>query len=205
MQSRDSSRDNARHDDSRIDSSTASGHECGVCEREFDTKRGLNIHQSAVHQTDDKPYTDEEKLRELYHGEGLSMREVAKELGTDHDRIAYWMGVHGIERRDVCMHQDHASYKTNYGYPVWKVHVDGTHHRVPVHRLLAVSEYGTDAVAGNDVHHENGIRWDNRPDNIEPLDPAEHRRKHGLENADEQRELMNNLREQGKLNNGGEA
>lgn len=44
----------------------------------------------------------------------------------------------------------------------------------PLHRLIAVAEYGFDAVAGNDIHHKSGVGWDNRPANIEPIDPAEH-------------------------------
>jgi hypothetical protein len=47
-----------------------------------------------------------------------------------------------------------------------------------VHRLLAIAEYGTDPVAGNHVHHKNGIKWDNRPTNIEPVNHSEHARKH---------------------------
>lgn len=37
---------------------------------------------------------------------------------------------------------------------------------VPVHKLVAVAEYGIDAVKENDVHHLNTISWDNRPENI---------------------------------------
>jgi len=37
-----------------------------------------------------------------------------------------------------------------------------------------VAEYGTEAVAGRDVHHINGIGWDNRPENIVPIPPELH-------------------------------
>lgn len=47
-----------------------------------------------------------------------------------------------------------------------------------IHRLLAVALYGVDAVAGKHVHHKNGIPWDNRPENLELVDPVEHARIH---------------------------
>lgn len=31
-----------------------------------------------------------------------------------------------------------------------------------------VAEHGVDAVAGKHVHHKNGIRWDNRPEKLQP-------------------------------------
>lgn len=62
-----------------------------------------------------------------------------------------------------------------HGYEEWR---SGAIDRVLVHRLLAVAEWGFDAVVGKHVHHKNHIRWDNRPENIEPLDPSEHIRKH---------------------------
>jgi hypothetical protein len=51
------------------------------------------------------------------------------------------------------------------------------------HRLLAIVEcYPLDEpiesvledLAGKDVHHRNGIKWDNRPGNIEPVEHARH-------------------------------
>jgi hypothetical protein len=49
---------------------------------------------------------------------------------------------------------------------------------LPVHRLLAIAEHGTDAVAGQHVHHKNGIPFDNRPENLELLSPSEHSKRH---------------------------
>ena len=48
-----------------------------------------------------------------------------------------------------------------------------------VHRLVAVAEWGVDAIRGRDVHHKNGIPWDNRPENLEVLTRKEHREVHG--------------------------
>jgi len=58
-------------------------------------------------------------------------------------------------------------------------------HNLIHHRLLAVAEWGLDAVRGMDVHHQNNIPWDNRPENLELLTRAEHRREHcGTEMVD---------------------
>lgn len=55
------------------------------------------------------------------------------------------------------------------------------------HRLLAVvecypSQMSIEAILrdldGKDVHHRNGIKWDNRPSNLEPIDHGEHSRLH---------------------------
>lgn len=175
---------------------------CGFCGREFDSKRAVSVHKTATHDSD-KQYTDADTLERLYREEGKSMREVAEELDTDHDRVAYWLDVHDIDSRTALNDLGYAPYKSNrQGYPLWKTHVEGTRHRVKVHRLLAVAEYGFDAVADCDVHHKNGVRWDNRPSNVKPMSPSEHRREHGLQRRDEQRELMAELREKGKLDGG---
>lgn len=62
------------------------------------------------------------------------------------------------------------------GYQVMQCGVVGK--GVLVHRLLAVAEYGYDEVCDNVVHHKNGIKWDNRPDNIEVMGRSEHAKLH---------------------------
>jgi len=47
---------------------------------------------------------------------------------------------------------------------------------VPIHRLVAVAEYGVDEVKEKHIHHKNGVKWDNRPENLEPLSNSEHQR-----------------------------
>lgn len=48
---------------------------------------------------------------------------------------------------------------------------------LPIHRLVAVAEYGFDEVDGNHVHHKNGVRFDNRPSNLEVLSNSEHTKR----------------------------
>lgn len=47
----------------------------------------------------DQPWHDEATLRELYHGQELSMREVASELGCGRQSIEKWIHHHDIETR----------------------------------------------------------------------------------------------------------
>ena len=65
---------------------------------------------------------------------------------------------------------------------------DNSTERILIHRLLAIAEYGFDAVAGNDIHHKNGVKWDNRPSNIAPIEHGEHRSLHHLEDEREYRD-----------------
>lgn len=75
----------------------------------------------------------------------------------------------------------HARYEVREdGYDSWQVWDSErqSNDTVLVHRLLAVSENGIDAVKDKHVHHKNGVPWDNRPKNIEVLSEAEHKSKH---------------------------
>jgi len=47
---------------------------------------------------------------------------------------------------------------------------------VPIHRLVAVAKYGFDAVENQQVHHRNGVRFDNRPENLGLMSNSEHQR-----------------------------
>ena len=62
------------------------------------------------------------------------------------------------------------------GYQVMQCGVVGK--GVLVHRLLAVAECGYDEVCDNVVHHKNGVKWDNRPSNIEVMGRSEHSKLH---------------------------
>lgn len=50
--------------------------------------------------------------------------------------------------------------------------------RIDEHRLIAIQYWGEDAVRGKDVHHKNGIKSDNRIENLELIDRSEHTRNH---------------------------
>ena len=151
--------------------------------------------------SDDERLNDPAELERLYWEEGMSLRAIAEELGCEtHYKVNYRFKKFNIPTRTAYDQQNYASLrKDKDGYPFWREYYDGEYNRVLVHRLLAVAEYGFESVIGNDVHHKNGHRFDNRPDNIELLDPSDHRRMHGEEKADQQRELMYSLIEDGTI------
>lgn len=125
-----------------------------------------------------KEYQDSEILRELYHEKGMSTHELADELGVSQTTICRWMDKHEIPR-DIPVPERPPHYcEDAKGYMVWRHKQNGIHHKVKVHRLLAVAEFGYDAVVGNDVHHKNHHKIDNRPDNIELINRSKHRSNH---------------------------
>jgi len=130
----------------------------------------------------DGPWKDENKLRELYHGEKLTKAEVARRLDCSTSTIDHWFEKFGIETKKRYKGNLYASFKTDEtGHEVWvsTIHsrMSGSH-TYPVHRLLAVAEYGFEAVKDMHVHHKNEIPWDNRVGNIQLLTGSEHRKEH---------------------------
>lgn len=125
----------------------------------------------------------ESELSELYVDKGMSAREIAEECETSRYHVLKHLHHYALTRtRTEAMrelHGTHDSPATYYtdnvrGYEVWSTG-DKT---VYVHRLLAVAEFGLEAVKDKDVHHKNGVKWDNRPENIEAKDGGEHIAEH---------------------------
>lgn len=126
----------------------------------------------------ERPWSDKELLEKLYHDMKLSMNQISKGWGCSNSTISKWIGRHDIEKRtrseasllrDGTLNQ--ASFYTHpRGYERWRSGEDTIDH----HRLLAALKYGVDAIRGMDVHHKNGVPWDNRLENIEILEPSEH-------------------------------
>ncbi|WP_241662520.1 HNH endonuclease [Halorubrum depositum] len=123
----------------------------------------------------ERPWQDEETLREKYSTH-RSCRKVAGELGCSKETIRYWMEKFGIERTG--RKHNVAVTERSDGYEQLTVNIDGKTYSCLHHRLLAVAEYGYDAVVENDVHHKNSMKLDNRLENIELLGHAEHARHH---------------------------
>jgi len=135
-----------------------------------------------------EPWHDEECLEKMYHGQGLSAREIAERLGTTSSTILSWMERFGIERRErsrahqLSMWDGPATYELDSdGYARWKTTIDRETKSLYVHRLLAVAKYGFEAIKGMDVHHKNGVKWDNRSENIEIKSRREHSQQHAQE------------------------
>lgn len=129
----------------------------------------------------DQPWNDPEKLRELYHEEGLSIREVADRLGCVTSTVYKRMDRFGIESRSKseAASLPYANFSTNSdGYEEWNLGFKGETLQLRVHRLLVIAEGESpyDVFSGEyDVHHRNDISWDNRPENVVLIDSDEHR------------------------------
>ncbi len=134
---------------------------------------------------DGRPWRDEDTLRELYHEKNLSTTEIADKLGCGDSTVQANMDRLGIERRSISNARRLAGCKEQLGmwtspdgYEITQTRHDGDYFTVQIHRLLAVSEFGFDALEGMHVHHKKPIPWLNTPGNIELLSPANHASLH---------------------------
>lgn len=138
--------------------------------------------------TDEKPtepinHDDPGTLEELYHEKGLSLHQIADRSAVSHSTIRRRMEQFGIKRRERAKSVPYANFRTDReGYERWEQGGGPEKSQdsitVLVHRLVAVAEHGVDVVAGRVVHHENGIPWDNRPENLVIMDWGEHTTHH---------------------------
>lgn len=137
-----------------------------------------------------KPWKDRDILYEMYIEDGLTARDIADRFNCRATTISKWLGRHDIETPDNTETIKKAvdALRTNYatfytekrGYEIWTGGNNAP--EIYVHQLLAIAEYGLDAVVDKQIHHKNGIPWDNRPGNIEPLSNSDHQQIHGREN-----------------------
>ena len=139
----------------------------------------------------DRPWRDRCLMRTLYVDADKSSYEIGELVGCAHNTVSKWLRRHeietetnpGVEAAQAAKRKAHASLSvTGHGYEDFKSHnSDGTTDHLKHHRLLAVAEYGFDALCGSAVHHKNGIPWANWPDNIEIMPDSEHRAHHAAE------------------------
>lgn len=139
----------------------------------------------------ERPWADADLMQTLYHEKEMSTTAIAAELDCSTGGVNNWLKKHQIETRSrseaattshgnrqkasfyTLMSRGHDSANTR-GHEIWR----SGEQTLYVHRLLAVAEYGYEAVADNHVHHINEIGWDNRPANLELVTNAEHGTKH---------------------------
>lgn len=133
-----------------------------------------------------EPWHDANLLRELYHDKEMSDQEIANELDCGRATVSKWMRKHDIERRDrseaiskgKIKNSEVGRYLDGDGYYRATSRFQSDNSSVLIHRLLAISEFGFGAVCGSEVHHINGLSWDNRPSNISLKTPSEHSKHH---------------------------
>jgi len=136
--------------------------------------------------TKEGPHTDEEWLRECYFDRKMSITEMADEAGLKSEvSIMKQMDRYGIDRRPQHVTRILRNPGAGFvqadarGYEQIKHSVDDTTKQYKIHRLLAIAKYGYNEVKDKRVHHKNGVKWDNRHENITLVeDQAEHAQYH---------------------------
>lgn len=156
-------------------------------------KHGIERRAAASEVDEDTPYTDREWLETEYTENGRSSSEIAEEVGVHAATVRTWLHRHGISVRDEGRPRlAHATYfLDSSGYAAWRDY-DPDERRevyVAVHRLLAVAMFGFHEMDGKHVHHRNGVKWDNRPANLELRTPTDHA-KHHAEQQDRDRDAF---------------
>jgi hypothetical protein len=108
--------------------------------------------------------------------------ELSPGVSTQKDRFGSWNAAKQAAELDICQYgRDLPCHRQNEeGYMEWTTEDQGTSHKIPVHRLLAVAKYGYEAVVDMDVHHIDGCKFHNTMANIELLTKAEHAKRHAV-------------------------
>jgi transposase-like protein len=174
----------------------------------FRNKFGIEAHGNKRDPYEGAKYRDKEWLNEQYWEKERTMPEIADECDCSAETIRRWLNNHDLGTRDQSeatrvewkgaderrkqqselfsrlaeerktIHPFFVTReKSGYVY-AGSADGDGGSEFVALHRLLAVAEYGIEAVKDKHIHHENQIPWDNRPENIEPLTASEHMSLH---------------------------
>jgi hypothetical protein len=147
---------------------------CDICGKELNTYSGMKRHKGLSHKL---RYHDKEWLREQIQVKCRSVSDIAEMCDTNSKTVWRWVDKHDVEVFWKGGRKKTAGFLTDAkGYERWQCTVNTE--SVKVHRLLAVAKFGIDEVKNEVVHHENAIRWDNRPDNIEVMDTSEHSELH---------------------------
>lgn len=140
-----------------------------------------------------RPWSNPILMKRLYVDEGLTAVEVGEKLGCSERTVRTWLKKHGIEtrsrgRKPSWESTDPPMYQlgNSDGYEVVETFdpirdddgevVDTVRRVVQIHRLVAIAHWGYQAVMkdGVEVHHRNGMKLDNRPDNLVPMEKRRH-------------------------------
>jgi len=129
-------------------------------------------------------YENRDLLYRLYIEEGMSQREIGEKLDCSARTIGRKLDKYDIDSRDS---GGYGNPKAGYVHtPRGYIRSQCTENSdyVYIHQLSAIA--GGDSPHkvfddDNEVHHINGIKWDNRPCNVETKSKREHKIEHFTE------------------------
>lgn len=130
--------------------------------------------EHATESNGEPPYRDPEVLHDLYHGEGLTQKEVGERLGIPRWKVSNLMRELDVPRRDTDPSKQPATLIRVNPEPVkgaylrWDDHASGN--SIYVGQLLAISEGVDPHLVFSErvnVRFDNGRRDDVRPENLE--------------------------------------
>lgn len=132
------------------------------------------------------PHQDPERLRELYHGKGLTQAEVGERLGVDQPTISKWMDILDIETRPDAVERNDGrsvrySERRDKRSQIDVPDSDGDMVTLYESQLVALTSFSVSEVFGDDthIHHRLGSGEHlNLPANLEVMAAAEHTHRH---------------------------
>jgi predicted DNA-binding protein YlxM (UPF0122 family) len=139
-----------------------------------------------------EPPIERVELHDMYWDESLSMSDIADKFYVCRETVSKWLDELDIEKRNsheagvLANGRTHPNFKIDsHGYPVCISNNSKTGNcdRIAIHQLVTIADgespydiFGSGY--GKCVHHINGCKIDNRPENLETMEWSSHVEKH---------------------------
>ena len=126
-------------------------------------------------------YRDRDWLHDKYINKGMTQTEIGKICGVSRSCILRWIDRLGIQRK-ICVGKNHWNWQGGRSSCNGYVLIYSPNHQdanpqgyVREHRLVMAESLGRELEKTEIIHHINGIRDDNRAENLVIEDRKSHR------------------------------